>query len=263
MAEPTELIAIGAKQLKKISSTPSLDSEVLLAYTLNTSRAGIYTAEITNAHTKSFLRLINKRKTGMPLAYITGIAWFYGLPILVNKSVLIPRPETEWLVARALEIVRTNKKIKTIVDLGTGSGCIALALAYYLPDHTIIGIDKSANALKLAKQNAKQLKINNIKWKNNNLLNKFNKPIDLLVANLPYLNHKEYKKPLSFEPKLALVGDTQLYQQLFEKPIFKIGLLEMKPQQINKVGKLAIKQDYQTGSLTTFGVGFLEVVRQS
>lgn len=191
---------------------------------------------------KRFLALLNKRKAGIPFAYLVGHQPFYGLDFFVNPKVLIPRPETEQLVDMALKSMVKNPR-GTIVDIGTGSGCIAICLAINLPQSRIIATDISPIALQVAKLNARRLKTeNHISFRNGSLLSPIrkNEKPDLLVANLPYLTAKETSK-LHNEPRKALFGGRKgfvlierLLNQLQIRQIPKV-ILEISPTQVKSI----------------------------
>lgn len=159
---------------------------------------------------------LGRRIKGEPVAYITGRRDFFGLSIAVNQNVLIPRPETEQLVQMVIDYCQTVPKAPspTIVDIGTGSGAIALALASHLPTAKIIAVDNSSSALTLARQNAIRLGLNKqIKFENTNLLRRQNGRLitgQVMVANLPYVPTSRLSTLdnaiLNFEPMNALDG---------------------------------------------------------
>lgn len=209
-------------KLSKIKSA-SLDAEILLSWTLKKPKSYLYTypeRKLINRELAKYKQYISRRAKGEPVAYLIGHKEFYGLDFLVNKHVLIPRPETELLVEEVLK----NKKIKRIADIGTGSGCIAIALAKNNPKLKIYATDISANALIIARKNTKKYKLKNIIFKKGNLLEPVkNMKLDAIIANMPYLSKKIYKKNydnLKFEPKIALLaGDDGLdcYRKLFHQ----------------------------------------------
>jgi len=218
---------------KKISSA-RLDAEVLLSHTIKKPR------EYLIAHWEKTLRaneqklyssLISRRAKYEPVAYLTGIKEFYGLPIKVNKNALIPRPETELLVEEIIALAGPKGAKTVIFDIGTGSGSIALALAKNLPQARIWALDASADALRIAKINARALNLK-IGLIYSNLLKEI-KVADLvgsiLAVNLPYLDKAEIKdlpieikRGLKFEPQNALYAamkGTALYEELFKQII--------------------------------------------
>lgn len=193
---------------------------------------------LSSGQQKNFLALAAQRRRGVPFAYLTGRQGFYSLDFFVTKDVLIPRPETEQLVDWVLANV-DRKKPTTTIDVGTGSGCIAVTLAKYLPAATIIASDVSEKALLVAKKNARTHKVSaRISFRRGSLLSvlKPNEQLDLVVANLPYLTKPQLKN-VPHEPKLALHGGTRGLE-LIEKLILQIvgrnipkAILEIDPQQ--------------------------------
>ncbi len=192
-----------------ISDSPLLDAEILLSFILKKDKTFLYTypgKKITITQEKKIKNLARRRQSGVPIAYLVGKKDFYGLTFFVNKNVLIPRPESELLIDETLKLI--TPKIKTIIDIGTGSGCLAITLAKKLPNIKIFASDFSAQALVMAKKNARQHKVK-IKFIKGNLLIPFKKKkSDIIIANLPYVpKKKSYHKNelgLKFEPSRAL-----------------------------------------------------------
>lgn len=195
---------------------------------------------------------LDKYFNNYPLAYILKQANFYNLDLYLNENVLIPRPETEKIIDLSQEILKKNKQIKTIIDLGTGSGAIILSLLNNNKKNKnlkFFGLDISKKALYIAKKNAKNLNLNNnLFLKKSNLLSNFKdfSKYNLLIANLPYLNKKEIKEAsILSEPRLALYGGEDglsLYKKLFIK-ISKLKynfdiIIEINPKQVNSTKQL-------------------------
>lgn len=193
----------------KIKSA-SLDADILLSHSLNQDKSFIYAHpeyKLSPAQSAKFKQSIARRSKGEPIAYITGHKEFYGLDFFVNQHTLIPRPETEILVGQILK----NNKIKTIADIGTGSGAIAITLSKNNPKLKIYASDISAGALQIATENSSFHKTNKrIIFKQGNLLAPFkNIKLDAIAANLPYLDpklqlDKSETTGLKFEPSTAL-----------------------------------------------------------
>ncbi|MFA7308649.1 MAG: peptide chain release factor N(5)-glutamine methyltransferase [Patescibacteria group bacterium] len=205
---------------KKITSS-RLDAHILLAFVLKKDRSYFIThgeEKISSTSYTSFQKLIQKRGTLYPVAYLTGHKEFYDLDFVVNESVLIPRPETELVIDLVLN---RAKKPKTVLDIATGSGAIALTLAKHLPKSKVVGSDISDKALVVAKKNKRKLNIKNCSFVKSNLLLGIKEKPDILTANLPYLEGKDLKeKSIKYEPKLALFGGkdgTMLYEKLFKQ----------------------------------------------
>ncbi len=244
------IINLGIKKLHKTSPSAVIDTEVLLSFVLGKSREYVMInpkKEIKPKDEKDFLKLIDRRAAGWPVAYLTESKEFYGQKFFVNKNVLIPRPETEGLVDLVLDHAK-NKKSLSIVDIGTGSGNIIITLAKKLGDkNKYFASDISTSALSVAKKNSKQLKTR-IKFAQGNLLKPWGKQrFDIIVANLPYLA-KETDRSTKFEPKGALVATKKglkLYEELF-KQLYLLHstsyiLLEIGHDQGPAIKKLARK----------------------
>lgn len=197
---------------------PRHDAEQLLMATLNVDRLFLYVNHDRPLEQKErdiYRQFILRRAKQEPLQYITGFTYFYGLKFLVSKEVLIPRPDTEILVEKIISIVKNNngnKKI-TIIDIGTGSGAIAVALAKNLPDTKFIAVDVSRPALAVAKKNAVLNGVQEaIKFYESNILEKIiHEKIEndvFLIANPPYIDLKDFQflpaEIRKYEPAKAL-----------------------------------------------------------
>ncbi len=202
-------------KLAGISDSPALDAELLLAFCLDKNHSYLFTWPdnvVDEAQLTRFNQLIEKRLTDYPVAYLLGTKAFWTLDLLVTPDVLIPRPETELLVEIALEkISEIRMKAPKILDLGTGSGAIALALASERPDAKITACDYSSKALEVAKKNAelnkldKQLTFIESDWFSN--IN--DSDFDLIVSNPPYIapDDPHLVQTIRHEPQQALVAD--------------------------------------------------------
>ncbi len=190
---------------------PSLESELLLRHALKISQVQLYLGlehELSPEQDKKFWHLIERRLNHEPTAYITGHRQFYGLDFYVDPSVLIPRPESELLVEKALNLAQ-NQAVSTIAEVGTGCGAIAISLALSLPQAKIYATDISAAALKVALFNCqKHGVVNRICLLPGDMLDPLPEAVDLIVANLPYVRESELPQinTLDFEPSLALNG---------------------------------------------------------
>jgi release factor glutamine methyltransferase len=160
--------------------------------------------ELTISQTENLMRLTERRGSGEPSAYITEHREFYGLDFKVDARVLIPRPETELLVEKAIKDCR-QFGYTSVADIGTGCGCIAISLALNLPGATIYATDISPEALEVAEDNCRIHKVKSgIKLLCGNLLEPLHRPVDLIVANLPYVKTVEITS--KYEPETALNG---------------------------------------------------------
>jgi release factor glutamine methyltransferase len=189
-----------------------LDAQVLLAHVLGRDRAWL-AARAGDALPKeavdAFFALAKRRRAGEPVAYLTGIREFWGLPLAVSAAVLIPRPETETVVERALVRLAPDHDAR-VLDLGTGSGAIALALAHERPRARVLATDVSADALDVARENARRLAVANVEflltdWYRNLPPRAF----DLIVSNPPYVAARDphlANGDVRFEPSIALAS---------------------------------------------------------
>lgn len=165
--------------------------------------------KMTGSQLELFNSLLARLEEGEPLPYLTGKQEFYGLEFEVSSAVLIPRPETELLVESALNWLKNHPMARRAVDIGSGSGCIAVSLLKNCLDLQMSAIDVSAEALKVAQRNAQKHQVDDrITFLNASLLSNFEGEIDLLCANLPYIptNKLEQVNSLPWEPRLALDG---------------------------------------------------------
>jgi len=185
-----------------------LESELLLKHALNISRVQLYLDldhELSPEQEETFWHLIERRLSHEPTAYITRHREFYGLDFYVDPSVLIPRPESELLVEKALKLAQ-NHTVSTIAEVGTGCGAIAISLALNLPQAKIYATDISAPALKVALFNCqKHGVVDRICLLAGDMLDPLPEPVDLIVANLPYVKESEISA-VGFEPLVALNG---------------------------------------------------------
>jgi release factor glutamine methyltransferase len=239
------LLARSAAVLSASSQTARLDAEVLLAHVLGVSRARLvldHDAEVEGETHARFARLVDRRAQGEPVAYLVGRRPFRAIELTVDRRVLIPRPETEELVEAAVALLPAGA---TVLDVGTGSGAIALALAAERPDLRVRGVDLSADAVSLAEQNAFRLNLD-VSFSVGDLLDRA-LPVDAVLANLPYVK-SDAELPVDvagFEPALALFGGEdgldvirRLASQLSERPWPAWALLEIGESQGAAVGDL-------------------------
>ena len=255
-----EAIKIGSNLLKE-NKIPShiLDSEILLSKTLGKSREEILInleQKITKKNISIFKTYLQRRSKNEPIAYILEEKEFWSKKFKVSKDTLIPRPETELLIDKLLKIYR-GKKI-SILDIGTGSGCIIISLLSSLTKSIGIGVDISKNAISVAKNNAFKYKLSNkVKFFNKTIDDVFGKKFDLMVSNPPYIKRKDIKNLSDdikrYEPRMALDGGNDgldLIKKVIykSKNILKIkGLLalEIGNEQIKKVSKILIDNNFR------------------
>jgi release factor glutamine methyltransferase len=217
--------------------SPRLNAETLLMFALGCNRAYLYAhpeQELRAKDEARYFELIGERARGKPSQYITGHQEFWGLDFIVTPAVLIPRPETEHVIETVLELARANPGCK-LVDVGTGSGCIALALANELPAAEIHGVDISEEALEVALANAARLQLaSRVRFHQGDLISGFAAApqFDFVVSNPPYVGlaepEKVQRQVREFEPKVAVFsGETGL--EVYERLIPE-ARTRLKPQ---------------------------------
>ncbi|MCH8169928.1 MAG: peptide chain release factor N(5)-glutamine methyltransferase [Bacteroidetes bacterium] len=226
---------------KKGIESARVNAEIMLAYILKCKRLQLYLSfdRPLNENEKNLYReFLQRRVNHEPVQYITGIVGFYGLEFQVNKSVLIPRPETEILVETIIENTNENEETN-ILDIGTGSGNIAITLAKHLPNSKITAIDKSKDALKIAVKNSE---LNNVKERinfiENDILNNqnlFDNVFDLVVSNPPYISKKEYN---NLEPELNKHEPSIALTDFSDGVIFYKNISKQAKNLLNTNGKL-------------------------
>ena len=207
-----------SKNILKKSNIPSasLDCELLLSSSLNISRELLFmnhTEKINDEQLKEFYNILDRRKKKEPIAYILNKKEFWNNSFYVNKNVLIPRPDTEILIEQILKNYSKNDTI-SVLDIGTGSGCIVLSLLKLFKNFRGVAIDVSKNALNVAKYNAKMhLLDNRVKFYKSSVDNFFKGKYDLIVSNPPYINSKSLKHLdegiFKYEPVVALEGGVE------------------------------------------------------
>ena len=233
-----EALAYGRSQLRHTSHTPQLDARLLLQHILSVSHTYLIAhddEQLTAAQAQQYHTLVGRARQKEPIPYLIGQAPFYGLDFLVTPSVLIPRPETEQLVNAALAWAEARHSLPPdrslrIVDVGTGSGCIAVVLARQLPYAHVDAVDISAGALAIARQNARRLAPGRIHFHQGQLLAPIQRQPDLIAANLPYVGDEEWTAlddgVKLYEPVLALkggFGGLELVQELLQQAMSSLN----------------------------------------
>lgn len=210
------------------SDSPRIDAEVLLAHARGCKRIELYAAydEIASESIRNAFRaLVKRRADGTPVAYLVENKEFYSRDFYVNPSVLIPRPETEFLLIRLLDLAKQQERTNfRIADVGTGSGVLAICAASVLKDCQVVAIDASPEALEVARRNAETHGVaDRIEFRLGDLLSEVapNETFDFVVSNPPYVSDSEFeeldRQVKDHEPKLALVGGptgTEIIQRL-------------------------------------------------
>lgn len=227
-------------KIKDILETNNNDLIIALTYLLNTNKNLLFLnkEEILDKKIEIELKKINdKINEGYPLQYAIGKWNFYGLDLLVDNRALIPRYETEILVDL---IINDNSNNKKILDIGTGSGAISLALSKNLKNSKILGVDISKDAIDLANENKIKLNISNVEFKESDIFSNIDEKFDIIVSNPPYINKEDFEKldnKLYYEPQNALYGgEDGLY---FYKKIIKNA-----KKFLNKNGKIYLEIGY-------------------
>jgi release factor glutamine methyltransferase len=212
LSDLQQLLSEVKTHLSSLSDTAALDAQVLLAHVLNRTRAWVlaHPQATISPHDRAFLdACIARLQSGEPLPYVLGRWEFYNLEFILNSETLIPRPETELLVDQALAWLKSNPKRRWALDIGSGSGCIAVSLAVNEPDLCILALDISHPALKIASANAAKHSVGKRVWPlQADLMPPVNAKFDLLCANLPYIPSGKLRKltVARREPVLALNG---------------------------------------------------------
>ncbi|HJL62405.1 MAG TPA: peptide chain release factor N(5)-glutamine methyltransferase [Pseudomonadales bacterium] len=207
---PTVREALASQVCLTSSESPQLDCQILLGHVLQQSRTWLMAHDdyqLADQEAEVFIKLVNERSKGNPIAYIIGRQEFWSMEFQVNDATLIPRPDTELLVETILD--RCNRNTATVVDLGTGAGPIAIALARERPDYTIFATDKTYDTLNVAQQNGRQLQHPNLFFVQADWLTTFkNGVFDIIVSNPPYIEPGDmHLDQLGFEPTCALISD--------------------------------------------------------
>ena len=209
------LLAHAANTLSNHSDTPLLDAEVLLGFVLGKPRTYLRAwcdNTLTDQQQAAFAALITQRQQGTPIAYLTGTREFWSRDFRVTSDVLIPRPDTELLIELSLELIPKNQAVN-LIDLGTGSGIIAVTLAAERPNAHVTAVDASLAALEVAKHNARYHQLTNIEFYQSDWFSNVPESLfDLVISNPPYIDPDDehlQQGDVRFEPQSALIADNQ------------------------------------------------------
>ena len=231
MKKLKDLLQESIARINSFSDTPQLDAQVLLAHVIQKPRAWVIAHpeyDVTEKEKNQIDLALQKLEAGEPLPYILGKWEFFGLEFDITKDVLIPRPETELLVEKAIAWLQVSPERRTIADIGTGSGVIATSIAMHVPDAHILATDISRDALKVAQYNACKFQVNHlIDFLQCDLLPQHidnlstDRHFDLICANPPYIPTDKLRQLPIFgrEPTLALDGGADgldAYRRLFK-----------------------------------------------
>ena len=255
-----EILTKGTNFLKKKNiKNPYLDTELLLSKTVNKKREeillNIYN-KAENREIEKFKYYLSRRKRKEPIAYIIGYKYFWKYRFLTNKSVLIPRPDTELIIEESLNYLSIDNS-KKILDIGTGSGCIIISLIKEMPKCKATALDISLKAIKVAKTNAKLHQLENkINFINIDIDKYKSSNYDLIISNPPYINSIDLNRlddDIKFhEPKLALSGGSDGFRSINKvikksKKLLKINgklILEIGHKQKNQTVKMLKENNF-------------------
>lgn len=210
-----EAVDQARQRLESLSESAALDAQVLVANIISRDRAWVLAhpeAPISAAHVIAFEAALARLESSEPLPYVLGEWEFYGLPFTITPDVLIPRPETELLVDLGLDWLKKNPESRSVLEIGTGSGCIGVSLAVNQPDLQLLAIDVSGEALEVARVNVERHQVvEQVTLQQGDLLSGIEGKYDLVCANLPYIPTEMLKSLEVFgrEPTLALDGGEQ------------------------------------------------------
>lgn len=237
-----------ATQLASVSDSPRLDLEIFLTHILNQNRTYLFTwpdKELTAEQAKIFDGFFQRRLIGEPVAHIIGQREFWSLPLMVNNSTLIPRPDTELLVEAVLGLF-PDDDVRRLLDLGTGTGAIVLALAHEKKQWQCVGVDREPAAVELAETNRQQLQLPNVKILQSNWFSALGdeSAFDVIVSNPPYIDPTDEhltQGDVRFEPLCALIaGNNGLADLEF--------IIAHTPKYLASGGWLLVEHGYDQGA---------------
>lgn len=227
------------------SDSAKRDAQILLQHITGRSRTYILAfdeTELTPHEQQQLEALLARREQGEPIAYIVGEREFWSLPLYVSPATLIPRPDTECLVEQAL--ARLSQDECRILDLGTGTGAIGLALASELPNSRVTGVDFNPDAVALAQRNQQRLAISNIQFSQSDWFTSLpNELFDMIVSNPPYIDESDVhlsQGDVRFEPSTALIADNQGFSDLAH-------IIATSKQYLKQQGWLLLEHGWQQG----------------
>lgn len=248
----------GTVILTGVSESPRLDAELLMGLVLRKPRSFLHAwpaHRLSVPQAEVYETLLRRRYSGEPIAYMTGIREFWSMPLQVTPQVLIPRPETELLVEKALARLPVDEELR-VLDLGTGSGNVSLAIARERPRVSLVGVDISAAALEVARRNAKTQKLDNIEFRESNWFDAVRgEKFSIVLGNPPYVASNDPhldRGDARFEPRLALdagEGGMNCFRAIIDRAhnyIVRQGwlLLEHGPTQHMPLRRLLEAQHY-------------------
>ena len=238
-----------ANQLAKVSDSPRLDVEILLAHILQKDRTFLFTwpeTALTVEQEDNFIALFDRRLHGEPVAHIIGQREFWSLPLFVNNTTLIPRPDTELVVETVLNLFASDmhNQPRHVLDLGTGTGAIVLALAHEKKYWHCLGVDNQPEAVLLAQKNCRHLHIQNVEIKQSDWFSAVEETdFDVIVSNPPYIAADDphlQQGDVRFEPLSALVADNQGLRDIE-------NIVQQARYYLRPTGWVLIEHGYQQG----------------
>ena len=238
-----------ANQLAKVSDSPRLDVEILLAHILQKDRTFLFTwpeTALTVEQEDNFIALFDRRLHGEPVAHIIGQREFWSLPLFVNNTTLIPRPDTELVVETVLNLFASDmhNQPRHVLDLGTGTGAIVLALAHEKKYWHCVGVDNQPEAVLLAQKNCQHLHIQNVEIKQSDWFSAIEETdFDVIVSNPPYIAADDphlQQGDVRFEPLSALVADNQGLRDIE-------NIVQQARYYLRPTGWVLIEHGYQQG----------------
>lgn len=245
-----EALRYGRSQLRHTSPSPDLDARLLLQHVLQKPHTYLIAhgeRPLTPSQMQQYQTLLKRAQQSEPIPYLIGEAPFYGFTFRVTPDVLIPRPETEQLVEMVLAWAAPRGALQ-IVDVGTGSGCIAVSLAHHLPQASVTAVDLSPAALAIAQENARRLTDQSITFLEGSLLSPLAHKVDLIVANLPYITDGEWTMlddgVKLHEPALALRGGSDGLLSIH-------ALLQQAGGKLNRGGAVFLEIGWRQGTAVT------------
>jgi release factor glutamine methyltransferase len=237
------------QQLDTHSDSAKFDAELLLTKVLNKDRSYLYTWPenvLSTEQQQTFEQLIQARIQGQAVAYLVGEQAFWTLNLKVTPDTLIPRPETELLIETALEHYATQASL-SILDLGTGSGAIALALASEFPHSQVLAVDISPAALKVAQHNAQTHQLDNVEFLHSSWFSQIPaQQFDLIISNPPYIESEDphlQQGDLRYEPQIALASGIDGYDAIQE-------IIQNSPTYLKPQAHLMLEHGYQQAATT-------------
>lgn len=238
-----------AQQLAAVSESPRLDIEILLAHILQKERTFLFTwpeTALTREQEDQFTAAFERRQGGEPVAHIIGQREFWSLPLFVNNTTLIPRPDTELLVETILNLFASDmhNQPRQVLDLGTGTGAIVLALAHEKKHWHCLGVDNQPDAVQLAQRNRDHLQLHNVTIRQSDWFTAVDQTdFDVIVSNPPYIAADDphlQQGDVRFEPLSALVADNQGFRDIE-------NIVQQAKHYLLPNGWLLIEHGYQQG----------------